>query len=261
MILVIFGILLLLAGGAGIVFGLAYDFSALPDTSFLAGLGENASLAFLVVGVTFAVVGLLMLMLGLTRKTKVTALQLAESALMLAIATVLSELLKIPSPLGGGLTFLSMLPIIVISHRYGAGWGLFTAFVYSLIQMIFGLKNIGYATGAVMAIGVMFLDYMLAYTVLGLSGIFGKSRAAVAVGIAVTFTLRFACHLVAGAWIWGEWMPDEYMGMAMTNPWIYSALYNGWYMLAELVITMIVAMLIYKPLEKYFRGAPLKKAA
>ena len=109
-----------------------------------------------------------------------------------------------------------------------------------------------------MAAGVIFLDYILAYTVIGLSGAFGKSRAAVAVGIAVTFTLRFICHLVAGAWIWEAWMPEEYMGMTMTNPWIYSALYNGWYMAAELVLTEIVAMLIYKPLEKYFRGEALK---
>ena len=48
-------------------------------------------------------------------------------------------------------------------------------------------------------------------------------------------------------------MPDEFMNMPMTNPWFYSFLYNGWYMLGELILTEIVAMLIYKPLEKYFR--------
>jgi thiamine transporter len=78
------------------------------------------------------------------------------------------------------------------------------------------------------------------------------------VGIAVTFTARFLCHLVSGAWIWGVWMPEEFMGLPMTNVWVYSFLYNGWYMAAEIVVTEIVAMLLYKPLGKYFRGEDLK---
>ena len=186
-------------------------------------------------------------------KRKITALQLVESALMIAVATVCS-LVKIDLPFGGGVTIVSMLPLILISHRYGWKWGVLTAFTYSVIQMILGLDNVGYATSFLMGAGIVLLDYVIAYTVIGLSGVFGKDRKAVAIGIAVTFTLRFLCHLVSGAWIWGVWMPEEFMGMKMTNPWIYSALYNGWYMLAELAATELIAMLIYKPLEKYFRG-------
>ena len=186
-------------------------------------------------------------------KRKITALQLVESALMIAVATVCS-LVKIDLPFGGGVTIVSMLPLILISHRYGWKWGVLTAFTYSVIQMILGLDNVGYATSFLMGAGIVLLDYVIAYTAIGLSGVFGKDRKAVAIGIAVTFTLRFLCHLVSGAWIWGVWMPEEFMGMKMTNPWIYSALYNGWYMLAELAATELIAMLIYKPLEKYFRG-------
>lgn len=188
---------------------------------------------------------------------KITSLQLVESALMIAVATVAS-MVKIDLPFGGGVTILSMLPLILISHRYGWPWGLLTAFTYSIVQMLFGLDNVGYATNFIMGAGIVLLDYVLAYTVIGLSGVFGKSRGAVAAGIAVTFTLRFLCHLISGAWIWGVWMPESFMGLPMTNPWIYSALYNGWYMLAELVATEVVAMIIYKPLEKYFRGEPAK---
>ncbi len=193
------------------------------------------------------------------KKQKITALQLVESALMIAVATVCS-IVKIDLPFGGGITIVSMLPLILISHRYGWKWGVLTAFTYSLIQMILGLDNVGYATSFLMGAGIVLLDYVIAYTVIGLSGIFGKDRKAVALGILVTFALRFCCHLISGAWIWGVWMPEEFMGMKMTSPWIYSALYNGWYMLAELVVTELVAMLIYKPLEKYFRGEQLAKA-
>ena len=188
-----------------------------------------------------------------------TVRRLVTSALMIAVATVLS-LIKIDLPFGGGVTIVSMLPLILISHRYGWKWGLATAFVYSVAQLVLGLDNVAYAENFLMGAGIVLLDYVIAYTVIGLSGIFGKSRAAVAIGSAVTFTLRFLCHLVTGAWIWGVWMPEQFMGMPMTNPWIYSFLYNGWYMLFELVITEIVAMLLYKPLEKFFTGSDLQKA-
>ena len=186
-----------------------------------------------------------------------------ESALMVAIATVLS-LIKIDLPFGGGVTPVSMLPIVLISHRYDWKWGVLTAFVYSLLQLLLGLDNVGYAASARMAAGVVLLDYVIAYTFIGFSGAFNKvfpdrsKPTAVVVGVAVTFFLRFVCHFITGGWIWKEWMPEEFMGMAMTNPWIYSALYNGWYMLVELVLTEIVVLLIYKPLGKYFRGEDLR---
>ena len=187
---------------------------------------------------------------------KITTRKLVESALLIAIATVLS-LFKIDLPFGGGVTIVSMLPLVVASHRWGWKWGVVTAFVYSVLQLVLGLDNVGYATSFVMALGIVFLDYIVAYTVIGLSGVFdlacGKTRKAVFFGILVTFILRFACHLITGAWIWGEWMPEEFMNLPMTNVWVYSALYNGWYMLAELVVTEIVAMLIYGPLGKFFR--------
>ena len=103
---------------------------------------------------------------------------------------------------------------------------------------------------------------MIAYTVIGLSGFYdgplGKTQKSVAVGIAVSFVLRFVCHLISGAWIWGAWVPETFMNMTMTNPWQYSFLYNGWYMLAELVLTEVVAMAIYPFLGRYFRREDLK---
>ena len=191
-------------------------------------------------------------------KTKHPVRRLVESAIMIALATVLS-LIKIDLPFGGGVTIVSMLPLVIVSHRWGWKWGVVTAFVYSVLQLLLGLDNVGYAATLAMVFGVIFLDYIIAYTVIGLSGVFGKSRRAVAVGIAVTFCLRFLCHLVTGAWIWGVWMPEEFMNLPMTNVWVYSALYNGWYMAAELVVTEIVAMLIYSPLKKFITGADLEK--
>lgn len=190
-----------------------------------------------------------------------TVRKLTESAVFIAIATVLS-FLKIDLPFGGGVTIVSMLPLIIVSHRWGWKWGVFTAFAYGVLQLLFGLDNVGYATTFLTAVGVILFDYVIAYTVIGLSGFFdrfcGKTRTSVCVGIAATFFLRFLCHYITGVWIWGGWMPESFMNITMTSPWLYSLLYNGWYMLAELVITEIAANLIYQPLRKYICGEDIR---
>ena len=187
--------------------------------------------------------------------------QLTESAVFIALGTILS-ILKIDLPFGGGVTIACMLPLVLISHRWGWKWGLLTAFVFGVIQMFLGLDNVGYAANFIMAVGIIFLDYIIAYTVIGFSGafdgLFGKTRKSMAAGIAVTFALRFCCHLRTGVWIWGEWMPETFMNMTMTSPWLYSFLYNGWYMLAELVVTELIAMLIYKPLSAFIQGKDIR---
>ena len=182
--------------------------------------------------------------------------KLVESAMLIALGTVLS-LVKIDMPMGGGVTLGSMLPLVVVSHRWGWKWGTVTAFVYSLLQLMLGLDNVRYASSFVMAVGIVLLDYIVAYTVIGLSGLaerFVKSRrGALVAGIAVSFALRFACHFVTGAWIWDALWPNEF-GMAAV---VYSLVYNGWYMAAELVISLIAAMLMYGPLGRFFRGEDL----
>lgn len=191
---------------------------------------------------------------------KTNTRRLTETAILIALGTVLS-LIKIDLPFGGGVTLCSMLPIVVVSFRHGWKWGGFAGFVYSVIQLLLGLDNVQYASSAVMAGGIVVLDYLLAFTVIGFAALFGGKgggRKALVRGIVISFFLRFVCHWITGAWIWGAWMPDRFMGMAMTNPWIYSLLYNGWYMLAETVLSVIVAMAIYKPLEKYLSGAGSK---
>ena len=189
--------------------------------------------------------------------------RLTDTAILIALGTVLS-LIKIDLPFGGGVTICSMLPLVIISFRYGWKWGGLAGFVYSVIQLMLGLDNVQYASSAVMAAGIVLLDYILPYTVIGFASLFGgkptNTRKALVLGIVVSFVLRLVCHIVTGAWIWGEWMPEEFMNMAMTSPWIYSILYNGWYMLAEIVLTVIVAMAIYNPLKRFIHGEDLKKA-
>lgn len=188
--------------------------------------------------------------------------RIAESAMLIAIATVLSLLtFQGPWALGGGITVCSMLPLVLIAHRYGTPWGIFSALVYSVLQLVLGINNVQYAPTALSAIGIILLDYILAFTVVGCSACFNKviknRRTSIVAGICVTFFARFLCHFLSGVIIWEAIMPNE-LNWA---PAIWSAAYNGSFMLPEILITSAVAVLSYKPLEKYWLGEDLQKAA
>lgn len=178
--------------------------------------------------------------------------RLVFSAIMIAIGTVLS-MLKIDFVMGGGLTVCSMLPLVMVSFRYGTKWGVFTAFVYSVLQCLLGLDNVQYATSAGMAIAIILLDYIVAYTVIGFSGMFRNKaknfKTALILGIALTFFARFLCHFATGWIIWDALWPNEF-GMAAP---VYSLCYNGSYMLAEAVISSIVGTIIFKKRAELFQ--------
>lgn len=170
--------------------------------------------------------------------------KLVFSALMLALANVLS-LLKIDMPMGGGLTIASMLPIVLVALKYGLGWSLGVSFLHGGIQLILGLDNLSYATNITVAIMIVLFDYVVAYGVLGFSGIFKKKMPilkAALLGETLTFTIRFLCHFVTGWFVWDAMWPNEY---GMISP-VYSLCYNGIYMLPELIITMIITAAILK---------------
>ena len=181
-------------------------------------------------------------------KTQTTR-RLVESALMIAVGTVLS-VLKVDSlwAFGGGLTIGSMVPLVLISHRWGIKWGTFTAFVYSLLQLILGVDNIQYATSVGMAIAIILLDYVIAYTVIGLAAMFGSSRPGIIGGVVVTLGIRFLCHFLSGWMIWDALFPNE---LGMTSA-VYSLWYNGSYMLPEILITAVLACILVPWVQEPF---------
>ena len=61
-------------------------------------------------------------------KSKTNLFRLVESALLLAVAAVLSIIKVLDLPYGGSVTACSALPILLVAYRHGTPWGLFTAF-------------------------------------------------------------------------------------------------------------------------------------
>ncbi len=170
---------------------------------------------------------------------------LLESAIMVALATVLSMIKIWEMPLGGSITLLSMLPIMFISVRHGIKWGLGAAFVYSWTQIFTG-EVFAWGLTPTMLIACLLLDYILAFSVLGLSGIFRKKgTAGVIAGITVSCVLRFILHFISGVVLWTNYEKFIVFGVEWVNrPVLYSICYNGMYMLPETVFTIIGAVLL-----------------
>ena len=93
---------------------------------------------------------------------------------------------------------------------------------------------------------------------LGLAGLFHKNKYGLLIGTAVGCAARFLVHYVVGATVWGEYMPDTFFGITMTTPWFYSALYNGSYMLIDMIFCLLLGWLAYAVIGKYIRGEDIE---
>jgi len=167
---------------------------------------------------------------------------LVECGLMIAIGTILSQIKVFDLPTGGSITAFSMLPFVLVSFRHGVKWGLATGFVNSLLQML--LNFYAPPSNTIVAlVGMILLDYVIAFSGLGLAGAFAKpfknKALGVGVGTAAVCFLRFCCSFLSGVLIWGSYAPE---GQAV---WYYSLTYNGSYMLPELILTTVAAVLLY----------------
>ena len=197
--------------------------------------------------------------------------RLTESAMLMAMAVVLELVSKmiIPEmPFGGQVTMVSMLPVVLISYRHGVRWGLLSGFCYALIEMAIGTKMVaaafqpGYFGDGTMignAILMCGLDYVMAYTVLGLGGCFrGKIKnngVALMCGSLVALGARYLAHIFSGYILfagWAEWFftqegfPAWGAGLVRSlSPdalgWLYSIVYNGMYMIPEILLTAAAA--------------------
>ena len=204
----------------------------------------------------------------MANKTK----RLTESAMLLALAVVLEVVSKMfipPMPLGGHLTLAHMLPVVLIAYRHGTRWGLVSGFCYALIQTMLGMDDVSAAflpssedfmgAGAVL---MLLLDYILAYTAMGLGGIFRdriqKPGTALMCGGLVALGTRYLCHIGSGFILYGAWAEwfftqEGFPAWGQTlvdtlNPemlaFVYSVVYNGLFMIPEMLLTAFLSLAI-----------------
>lgn len=214
-----------------------------------------------------------------TTDTKQRTRKLAECAILIAMGTVLS-LVKIPFPFGGSITALSMLPLVILCVRHGMKWAFASALIYSLLQIVTGVSTVSamFLPGDnqmiwYQAVIICLIDYVLAYTAIASAALFvnGSMSKRLCKGAALGLSLRYLCHIVSGAifygawaeWFFGEgWAEDagKLAGTAskigawfldtFTNPAAlsitYSVVYNGLYMIPEIILTVVAAIFVGK---------------
>ena len=196
--------------------------------------------------------------------------------MLLAMAIVLELVSKTFIPeqtFGGQITIVSMLPVVLIAYRHGVKWGFVATFTYALLEMALGAKTVSsaflpgfFGDGAMIvnAIVMCLLDYIVAYTVLALAGVF-RNRIknpgiSLMAGSLVALGARYVTHILSGYILFSSWAERYFTqdgfpawGAKLVESlspaglgWVYSIVYNGMYMIPEMVFTAIVALVIAK---------------
>jgi len=168
---------------------------------------------------------------------------------------------------------VSMLPVVLISYRHGVRWGLLSGVAYALVEMALGAKTVaaafqpGYFGDGTMignALIMCALDYLVAFTVLGLGGCFRnriqKPGTALMCGSLVALGARYIAHIGSGYILfsgWAEWFFTQEgfpaWGASLVDAlspqllgFVYSVVYNGMYMIPEMILTAVAALLLAK---------------
>ncbi|CAG9620893.1 energy-coupled thiamine transporter ThiT [Sutcliffiella rhizosphaerae] len=186
---------------------------------------------------------------------KTNTLFLAEVAIFGAMAYLLDLLagaLSLKIWASGGSISISMVPVFIMAFRWGLKGGLLTGFILGFFQIL-----MGQIIGA--DIRQILLDYIVAFTGLGLAGIFAKQVTNavlsdklnkiilfVTVASFIGCFVRFLAHYAAGIIFFGHFAPE---GQPV---WLYSLLYNGSYMLPSFIIATIVTILLIRTVPRIF---------
>ena len=172
-----------------------------------------------------ALIGVLILILFLlySKKIKFTTKILINISLMLAFAMVLNYLRIYHFPQGGVVTLGGMIPLILISLRYGAGVG-------TLAGFIFGLITILQDPFILHPIQVLF-DYPLPFMAMGLAGFFKEK---IFFGVIISFAGRFICHFISGVIFFASYAPEG------VSPIIYSLTANATYIIPDMIICILI---------------------
>lgn len=177
---------------------------------------------------------------------------LCEGAIMMAIAQILSYLKLFGNMVNGGSITFAAFPIALYALRWGLGKGLLASFAFGVLQLIFdGAYAWGWQS--------MLLDYVVAYTPLGLAGLFKGKAWGIYPGVVVGNGLRFLVHFISGITIYRIYEPTEVLNFGVfDDAVIYSLVYNAAYMVPCLVLTVALAAALHVPMKRFYAGHDLK---
>ena len=185
-----------------------------------------------------------------TKTNRENILRISTGGVCLALAFVLSQLKLFEMPMGGSVTPASTLPIIVYGVAFGPVWGFVVAFIFSLLQLIGGWLVTPFQ---------VLLDYTIGYTALGFAGFAalksdsrmkisgalsryrGTSILKILTFSVVAYFVRWLGSVASGVIFYAEYAADAGYDSAL----VYSMVYNGSFLLADLAILSVVLVLLY----------------
>ncbi len=159
-------------------------------------------------------------------------------AMCVAMSFALSYIRVYKLPQGGTVTFASLLPLMIYSVMFGTRRGIMACIIYGTLQSIqdpFIIHPVQFL-----------LDYTVAYGFIGMSGIFvgkgfskgKKSVIGFMLGGIVAVLLRYACHVLSGAFAFSDWAEEGY------TLWTWTFSYNA-FALIDMVICLAVGSLLF----------------
>ena len=185
------------------------------------------------------------------KATKNQVRALTEGAVLVALGFVLSFVKLYELPNGGSLTPATF-PALLYGLRWGLAKGLGAGFVFGLMQLLFdGAYAWGWQS--------MILDYLLAFAPLGLAGLFRGKAWGIFPGTLVGCLARYAVHHISGITIYRIIEPTAVPGLGTyDNPHLYSLVYNGSYMIPNMLLALAIAALLYVPMKRYYTGSDIR---
>ena len=166
---------------------------------------------------------------------------ITETIVMVALAGALYLVKIFTLPQGGSVTLGSMVPIFLLALRRGPRIGIIGGVAFGLVALV---EDVYSGVEVIFYPAQVILDYPLAFGLLGLAGFFQKIPI---LGVGIGIAARFCSHFVSGVLFFASYAP------AGVSPFIYSAVYNGGYLIPEFVITaaLMIALVKVRALERY----------
>ncbi len=175
---------------------------------------------------------------------------LAEGGVLIALALALGLMRPYEFPNGGSIS-LEMLPLFVFCIRWGFGRGLLACTAFGILQ-VFVQGAVAYSWVSII------LDYIVAFMPLCLCGLGKGKPGGLFWGSALGAFGRFLIHFISGITIYRILAPTEVLGTTFDNPYLYSAVYNGSYIIVDLALCLVIFGLSYRALKKYYLAEDLR---
>lgn len=195
----------------------------------------NQTALYVSAGVLIALVAVAALVFGRKDKSGFDSRSIALAGVCIAMSFVLSYVKLWEMPQGGSITFVSLLPVMLYAYVYGTKKGVLIGLIYGVMQAMQDPYIIHPAQ--------FILDYPVAFSMVGLAGLFTNVKAIrlpqirFSIGAVIAASLRFITHVLSGVFAFGA--DANYYGF--DNFWLYSAGYNS-FVFVDLALVLVAGI-------------------